>query len=112
MREARLQWVGMNSQAILRALAEPRRQQVLRLVREEPHSVGEIAAHFEVTQQAISQHLQVLRDAGLVTVTKQGSRHLYVVRPDGLEALHEFLAELWPSALMRLKAAVEADDDG
>jgi len=48
----------------------------------------------------------------LVTVTKQGSRHLYVVRPDGLEALHELLAELWPSALMRLKAAVEADDDG
>lgn len=109
---ARLQWVGMNSQAILRALAEPRRQQVLRLVREEPRSVGEIAAHFEVTQQAISQHLKVLRDAGLVTVTKQGSRHLYVVRPDGLEALHELLAELWPSALMRLKAAVEADDDG
>jgi DNA-binding transcriptional ArsR family regulator len=102
----------MDSQAILRALAEPRRQQVLRLVREEALSVGEIAAHFEVTQQAISQHLQVLRDAGLVSVTKQGPRHLYVVRPDGLEALHEFLAELWPSALLRLKAAVEADGDG
>jgi len=54
----------------------------------------------------------LLRTAGLVTVTKQGPRHPYVVRPDGLEALHEFLAELWPSALMRLSAAAEADDDG
>jgi DNA-binding transcriptional ArsR family regulator len=99
----------MTGQAALRALAEPRRQQVLRLVRDEPRSVGEIAAHFDITQQAVSQHLQVLKDAGLVSVRKEGQRRLYVLRPDGLTMLHDFLSGLWPSALARLKSAVEAD---
>ena len=99
----------MNSQAVLRALAEPRRQAMLRLIRHEPRSVGEIAAHFDVTQQAVSQHLQVLREAGLVAVRKQGQRRLYVVRPDGLEILEAFLAELWPEGLERLKRAVESE---
>ncbi|HSS93123.1 MAG TPA: metalloregulator ArsR/SmtB family transcription factor, partial [Candidatus Dormibacteraeota bacterium] len=82
----------MNGQAALRALAEPRRQEVLRLVRDEPRSVGEIAAHFDITQQAVSQHLQVLKEAGLVSVSKRGRQRLYVVRPDGLTALHEFIS--------------------
>ena len=97
-------------QAVLRALAEPRRQAMLRLVRHEPRSVGEIASHFDITQQAVSQHLQVLKGAGLVDVRKRGQQRLYVVRPDGLEALHAFLTELWPGALERLKAAVESDN--
>jgi DNA-binding transcriptional ArsR family regulator len=96
--------------AALRALAEPRRQEMLRLVRQEPLSVGEIAAHFDITQQAVSQHLRVLKEAGLVSVKRQGQRRLYVVRPDGLEAIHEFLAELWPAGLERLKRAVEQGD--
>jgi DNA-binding transcriptional ArsR family regulator len=96
--------------AALRALAEPRRQEMLRLVRREPLSVGEIAAHFDITQQAVSQHLRVLKEAGLVSVKRQGQRRLYVVRPDGLEAIHEFLAELWPAGLERLKRAVEQGD--
>lgn len=100
--------VLMKEQAVLRALAEPRRQAVLRLVRKKPLSVGEIAGHFNVTQQAVSQHLQVLKRAGLVTVRKQGQRRIYVVKPDGLEILDAFLAELWPEGLMRLKAAVES----
>ncbi len=99
----------MSTDAVLRALAEPRRQAMLRLVRDEPRSVGEIAAHFDISQQAVSQHLQVLREAGLVAVRREGQRRLYVVRPEGLETLEAFLAELWPAGLKRLKRAVEAE---
>lgn len=99
----------MEPDALFRALAEPRRQAMLRLVRDEPLSVGEIAAQFDITQQAVSQHLQVLKEAGLLTVRKQGQRRLYVVRPEGLETLEAFLAELWPAGLERLKEAVESE---
>jgi DNA-binding transcriptional ArsR family regulator len=100
---------GADADALLRAIAEPRRQAMLRLVRDEPRSVGEIAAQFDISQQAVSQHLQVLKEAGLVAVRKEGQRRLYVVRPEGLETLDAFLAELWPAGLERLKAAVESD---
>jgi DNA-binding transcriptional ArsR family regulator len=99
----------MSSNAVLRALAEPRRQAMLRLVRDEPRSVGEIAKHFDITQQAVSQHLQVLKEAGLVDVSRQGQRRLYAVRAEGLQTLEAFLAELWPAGLERLKKAVESD---
>lgn len=102
--------LAMSSNAVLRALAEPRRQAMLRLVRDEPRSVGEIAKHFDITQQAVSQHLQVLKEAGLVDVRRQGQRRLYAVRVEGLETLEAFLSELWPAGLERLKKAVEADD--
>jgi DNA-binding transcriptional ArsR family regulator len=85
---------------------------MLRLVRNEPRSVGEIAEHFDITQQAVSQHLQVLREAGLVAVRKDGQRRLYLVRPEGLETLEAFLAELWPEGLRRLKEAVESERAG
>ena len=98
----------MGRQAVLKALAEPRRQAILRLVRDRPRSVGEIGQHFEISQQAVSQHLQVLADAGLLDVSRDGKRRLYVVNPDGLEALERFLASLWPSGLRRLKKAVES----
>lgn len=99
----------MSTDAVLRALAEPRRRAILQLVRDEPRSVNEIAGEFDISQQAVSQHLQVLREAGLVAVRKDGQRRLYVVRPEGLETLERFLAELWPAGLARLKAAVESD---
>src|SRR6266542_1718134 len=93
----------MSAEAVLKALAEPSRQEILRLVRVTPRSVGEIA------EQAVPQHLQVLKDAGLVAVRQDGTRRLYQTRPEGLESLDQFLAELWPAGLRRLKAAVEAD---
>ena len=99
----------MSAEDVLKALAEPRRQQILRLVRAAPRSVGEIAEGVDVTQQAVSQHLQVLKDAGLVAVRRDGTRRLYVIRPEGLESLDQFLAELWPAGLRRLKTAVEED---
>jgi DNA-binding transcriptional ArsR family regulator len=94
---------------VFAALAEPRRRAILRLVRDQPRSAGEIARHFDVTQQAVSQHLAVLREAGLVDVRPEGRRRLYAVRPDGLASVREFLDEFWPERLQRLKAAVEAD---
>jgi len=99
----------VSSEAVLRALAEPRRQAMLRLVRDEPRSAGEIGQHFDITQQAVSQHLQVLAGAGLVDVRRVGKRRLYVVNPASLEALDAFLADLWPVGLRRLKEAVEGN---
>jgi DNA-binding transcriptional ArsR family regulator len=101
--------MATSAENVLKALAEPRRQQILRLVRATPRSVGEIAEQVDITQQAVSQHLQVLREAGLVAVRQDGTRRLYAIRPEGLESLDRFLAELWPTGLQRLKAAVEAD---
>jgi DNA-binding transcriptional ArsR family regulator len=98
---------AMGSEAILKALAEPRRQAILRLVRDRPRSVNEIGTHFDISQQAVSQHLQVLAEAGLVVAQPLGRQRLYVVDPKGLEVLERFLAELWPKGLDRLKRAVE-----
>lgn len=92
------------------ALAEPRRREILLLVRDQPRSVNEIAAGFDITQQAVSQHLKVLKEAGLVTVRPEGQRRLYVLRPEGLGSLRDYLADFWPESLQRLKQAVEADD--
>jgi DNA-binding transcriptional ArsR family regulator len=99
----------MGREAVLRALAEPNRQAILRLVRDRPRSVNEIGEHFEISQQAVSQHLQILAEAGLVDVERDGKRRLYVVNPAGLEVLEKFLAELWPAGLRRLKRAVEGN---
>jgi len=104
--------MGTGSQAVLRALVEPRRQAMLRLVRDGPRSAGEIGRHFDITQQAVSQHLQVLTEAGLLDVRRSGKRRLYVLNPEGLEVLDRFLADLWPEGLQRLKQAVESDDRG
>ena len=97
----------MGSQDVLKALAEPRRPAILRLVRDEARSVGEIAAHFEITQQAVSQHLQVLREAGLVDVERAGTRRLYRARPQGLDPLRAFLAEFWDERLDVLRREAE-----
>jgi len=98
----------VSAQAALAALAEPRRRAMLLLVRDQPLSVGEIAEHFQITQQAVSQHLKILRDAGLVDVRAERQRRLYLVRPEGLQSVEAFLAELWPAGLQRLKTAVES----
>ncbi|MCW3063119.1 MAG: regulatory protein ArsR [Solirubrobacterales bacterium] len=99
----------MSAEAALAALAEPRRRAIVMLVRDQARSVNEIAAHFEISQQAVSQHLQVLKDAGLLAVRPQGQRRLYAVRPEGLESVREFLAQFWPERLEDLKHAVEGN---
>jgi DNA-binding transcriptional ArsR family regulator len=99
----------VDGEAALAALAEPRRRAIPMLVRDEPRSVNEIAAHFEISQQAVSQHLQVLREAGLVAVRPVGQRRLYAVRIEGLESVREFLTQLWPESLDDLKRVVESE---
>ena len=93
---------------VLRALADPNRREILRLVRQHELAAGEIAARFTVTQQAVSQHIGVLKDAGLLTERREGTRRLYSLRPEALEPVRNLIAEMWPDALARLKKTVEA----
>ena len=96
--------------AVLSALADPRRRAILRLVRDTERPSGEIAAHFpDVTGPAISQHLRVLREAGLVQESRSGTRRLYRARPEGLRGLREWLRDYWDDALQDLKQAAEAE---
>lgn len=95
--------------AILQAMVEPRRREIMQLIRADELSSGEIAAHFDVTRPAISQHLQVLANAGLVTVRQAGTRRLYRVRPEGLAELRAFLETFWDDRLLRLKHAAERE---
>jgi len=81
------------------------------LVRDKPMSVNDIAAHFDITQQAVSQHLKVLKEAGLVTVRAERQKRLYQFRPESVDEVRSFLAQLWPSSLERLKSVVEAELD-
>ncbi|MDG6106338.1 helix-turn-helix transcriptional regulator [Dactylosporangium aurantiacum] len=94
----------------LRAIAEPRRRSILRLVASAELAAGEIAAAFDgVTRTAISQHLAVLKSAGLIDERRDGTRRLYRARPEGLAGLREFLDDMWGSALGLAKDLVEAD---
>jgi DNA-binding transcriptional ArsR family regulator len=94
--------------AALRAIAEPRRREILRLVWDRERPVGDIAAHVEVSQPAVSQHLRVLKEADLVTERRDGTRRLYRARPDTVEALRTFLDDYWTSGLSRLRDVAEA----
>jgi DNA-binding transcriptional ArsR family regulator len=97
-------------EAAIRAIAEPHRRSILRLVADRELSAGEIAAQFEVTRPAVSQHLTVLREAGLLTERRDGTRRLYRARPEGLSGLRAFLAEFWDERLDALKTAAETEE--
>jgi DNA-binding transcriptional ArsR family regulator len=98
--------------AALRAIAEPRRREILHLVQDAEMPAGAIASHFEVTRPAISQHLRVLVDAGLLTERRQGTRRLYRARPEGLDDLREYLDGFWGGRLWLLKQAAEKEERG
>lgn len=91
----------------LKAIAEPRRRAILRLVRDDELASGEIARHFDVTGPAISQHLGVLKEAGLVTERREGTRRLYLARREGIDELRRFLDDFWDDRLDRLRDAAE-----
>jgi DNA-binding transcriptional ArsR family regulator len=97
-------------EAALKAIAAPHRRQILSLVREGELSAGEIAAHFDVTRPAVSQHLTVLKEAGLVDERRNGTRRLYRARPEGLLPIREFLEEFWDERLGALKREAEAEE--
>ena len=97
-------------EAALRAIAEPRRRQILQLVWDREQSAGEIASHFEVSRPAISQHLGVLKEAGLVEERRNGTKRLYRGRPQGLAELKTFLEAFWGERLEALQAEAEREE--
>jgi DNA-binding transcriptional ArsR family regulator len=99
----------VSADAILRALAEPQRVRILRLVGDDELAAGAVAEHFDISPQAVSQHLRVLKDAGVLAERRDGTRRLYSVRPEAIASVRAFLEELWPSSLSNLKATVERD---
>ena len=95
----------------LRAVADPTRRAILRLVREREIPAGEIATHFPaISRPAVSQHLRVLADAGLVEVRPDGNRRLYRWRREGLRDAAAFVEEMWADRLARLKQAAEREE--
>ncbi len=93
----------------LHAIAEARRREILRLVWSQELSAGQIAAHFPVTRPAISQHLTVLRGAGLIAERREGTKRLYRARPEQVGGLLEALDRFWSEGLERLKHEAEAE---
>src|SRR5271154_465994 len=98
--------------AMLRAIAEPNRRRILELVSSRELSAGEIASRFDVTRPAISQHLTVLKQAGLVAERREGTRRIYSARTEGLIELRGFLDQFWADGLDRLKVAAEQTEKG
>lgn len=94
--------------AALKALAEPRRREILRIVWSREVAASDIAAHFDVTRSAISQHLTVLKEADLVSERREGTRRYYRARTDTMAELRAFLDDYWTSGLNRLRDAAEA----
>ena len=100
----------MAMEAALKAIAAPRRREILSLVRHDELPAGEIAAHFDVTRPAVSQHLTVLKEAGLVHERRNGTKRLYRARPEGLVGLRAFLEEFWDDRLDALKREAESEE--
>ena len=96
--------------AAVRAIAQARRREILGLVARVELSAGDIASHFSVTRPAISQHLRVLKSAGLVGERREGTKRLYRARPQGLAELRAFLEGFWDERLHRLQKAAEAHE--
>lgn len=96
---------------VLNALAEPRRRDILELMRSGELSAGQVADHFpDVTRAAISQHLKVLEKAELVQVRREGTSRIYRTRPEGLQELQNYLEGFWDERLAKLKSVIEANE--
>jgi DNA-binding transcriptional ArsR family regulator len=97
--------------AVLEALGEPTRRAIFERLAEHPAAVGELAAGLPVTRPAVSQHLRVLKDAGLVVAEPAGTRRIYRIEPSGIDALRAYLDRFWTGALRSFQAAVEDRPD-
>jgi len=96
-----------NAHRLISALADPTRRAVFEKLRDRPRPVGEIAEGLPVTRPAVSQHLKVLKDAGLVTDRSVGTRRIYYIDPKGLGAMRAWLDQFWDSALAAFAAELE-----
>jgi DNA-binding transcriptional ArsR family regulator len=91
------------------ALGDPTRRAIFERLAEGPRAVGELASELPVSRPAVSQHLKVLKDAGLVVDTPAGTRRLYRLDPDGVGAVRAYFDAFWNQALAAFKAAVEQE---
>ena len=97
--------------AALTALADPTRRAIFERLADRPSAVGELAKELPVSRPAVSQHLKVLLDAGLVSARSEGSRRIYGIDPDGVGALRAYLDRFWNRALAAFKDAVEQEGE-
>jgi DNA-binding transcriptional ArsR family regulator len=95
---------------VLHALAEPRRREILYLVRDGEMTSSAIASHFDISAPAVSQHLKVLEQSGLVIVRRDGTKRYYGIRRDGFSELKQYIDRFWDDSLLRLKEAAEEEE--
>jgi DNA-binding transcriptional ArsR family regulator len=95
----------------LTALGDPTRRAIFERVADRPRAVGELAAELPVSRPAVSQHLKVLKDAGLVADRREGNRRIYQLDPDGVGALHAYLDRFWNRSLAAFKEAAEQEKE-
>jgi DNA-binding transcriptional ArsR family regulator len=103
--------VSTNALAPIAALGDPTRRTIFERLAERPQAVGELARELPVSRPAVSQHLRVLREAGLVVDRQAGNRRIYQLDPNGVGALREYLDRFWNRSLMAFKSAVEKGDE-
>jgi DNA-binding transcriptional ArsR family regulator len=94
---------------VLEALGDPTRREIFELLRKGPMPVGEIARHLPVSRPAVSQHLRVLKEAGLVADRQEGTRRVYSIEPAGLAETRAWFDQMWDRSLAAFKEAAEAD---
>ena len=99
-------------ETVLKAIAEPRRQEILRLIWQRERAAGEVAAHFDISRPAISKHLRILKEAGLLEERRAGTQRLYRARPERLADARRFLESFWDEGLAAIKRSAEGDARG
>jgi DNA-binding transcriptional ArsR family regulator len=99
-------------ETVLKAIAEPRRQEILRLLWQRERAAGEVAAHFYISRPAISKHLRILKEAGLLEERRVGTQRLYRARPERLADARRFLESFWDEGLAAIKRSAEGDARG
>ena len=104
----------MPEQMIFRAIADPTRRSIMTLLAQGEHSLGDIAANYEMTRPAVTKHLKILEQGGLIRVRAQGRERLHTLQPEALKTVSDrlsFFSQFWDEKLENLKQAVEADDE-
>jgi DNA-binding transcriptional ArsR family regulator len=95
---------------VIQAITEPRRREILSLVRDGEMTSSSIASHFEISAPAISQHLKVLEESGLVLVRREGTKRYYRIRREGFSELKQYIDRFWDESLLLLKEAAEEEE--
>jgi DNA-binding transcriptional ArsR family regulator len=94
-------------ETVLRAIAEPQRQAILRLIWRQERRAGDVATHFDISRPAISKHLRILKEAGLIAERREGTQRLYRARPERLAEVRTFLESFWDEGVAEIKRSAE-----